>query len=80
MKGVGRETVLTLASAHALVKLDDGTVVGDPMEKITLDVMEWTLGNGEYRDVPFLFFSALTQVFQAIQSLPRKMTLPMAPN
>lgn len=47
VKEVGRETVLTLAAAHALVKLDDGTIVGDPMEKTTLDAMEWTLGNGE---------------------------------
>ena len=47
MKEVARETVLTLATAHALVKLDDGTVVGDPMEKTTLDSMDWTLGNGE---------------------------------
>lgn len=47
VKEVGRETVLTLAAAHALVKLDDGTVVGDPMEKITLDAMEWTVGNSE---------------------------------
>lgn len=57
VKEVGRETILTLAAAHALVKLDDGTVVGDPMEKTTLDAMEWTLGNGEYGDAPFLFFS-----------------------
>ena len=63
MKEVGRETVLTLATAHALVKLDDGTIVGDPMEKTTLDAMEWTLGNGGYKNVPFLLFSALTQDF-----------------
>ena len=47
MKEVGRGTVLTLAAAHALVKLDDGVIVGDPMEKTTLDAMDWTLGNGE---------------------------------
>lgn len=47
VKEVGKETVLTLAAAHALVKLDDGTIVGDPMEKTTLDSMEWTVGNGE---------------------------------
>ena len=45
MKEVRRETVLTLAAAHALVKLDDGTIVGDPMERTTLDAMGWTLGN-----------------------------------
>jgi cation-transporting ATPase 13A1 len=63
VKEVGRETVLTLAAAHALVKLDDGTIVGDPMEKTTLDAMEWTLGNGEYRNPTYLFFSSLIQVF-----------------
>ena len=46
MKETSRETTLCLAAAHALVKLDDGTVVGDPMEKTTLDSLEWTLGKG----------------------------------
>jgi cation-transporting ATPase 13A1 len=41
-----RETMLCLAAAHALVKLDDGTVVGDPMEKTTLDALEWNLAKG----------------------------------
>ena len=46
VKETSRETTLCLAAAHALVKLDDGTVVGDPMEKTTLDSLEWTLGKG----------------------------------
>ena len=56
MKEVGKETILTLATAHALVKLDDGTIVGDPMEKTTLDAMEWTVGNGE-QEIPLPGFS-----------------------
>lgn len=40
------ETTLTLASAHALVLLDDG-VVGDPMEKTTLDALDWKLSTGD---------------------------------
>jgi cation-transporting ATPase 13A1 len=40
------ETTLTLASAHALVLLDDG-VVGDPMEKTTLDALNWKLSTGD---------------------------------
>ena len=37
-------TSLVLGSAHALVKLDDGEVVGDPMEKATLEAVGWELG------------------------------------
>ncbi|KAM9938671.1 hypothetical protein OXX80_001851 [Metschnikowia pulcherrima] len=32
-----------LGSAHALVKLDDGEVVGDPMEQATLKAANWTV-------------------------------------
>lgn len=41
-----QETSLTLASAHALVLLDDG-VIGDPMEKTTLDALKWKLNSGD---------------------------------
>ncbi|KAA8894991.1 putative cation transporting ATPase [Sphaerosporella brunnea] len=37
-------TTLVLATAHALVKLDEGEIVGDPMEKATLQALGWTLG------------------------------------
>lgn len=40
----GLETTLVLASAHALVKLDEGEIVGEPMEKATLAVLGWTIG------------------------------------
>ena len=40
----GIETTLVLATAHALVKLDEGEIVGDPMEKATLTALGWTLG------------------------------------
>lgn len=40
------ETTITLAAAHALVLLDDG-VVGDPMEKATLDSIHWGLSKGD---------------------------------
>lgn len=41
---VGTETTLVLATAHALVKLDDGDIVGEPMEKATLQSLGWKLG------------------------------------
>ncbi|EHA23249.1 hypothetical protein ASPNIDRAFT_207175 [Aspergillus niger ATCC 1015] len=44
---VGLDTTLVLASAHALVKLDEGEVVGDPMEKATLKWLGWTLGKND---------------------------------
>lgn len=40
-------TTLVLATAHALVKLDEGEIVGDPMEKATLTSLGWTLGRGD---------------------------------
>jgi cation-transporting ATPase 13A1 len=44
---VGSETTLVLATAHALVKLDEGDIVGDPMEKATLTSLGWTLGKND---------------------------------
>lgn len=41
-----RDTILCLAASHALVRLDDGTIVGDPMEKTTLDALGWQLNKG----------------------------------
>lgn len=36
-------TSYVLGSAHALVRLDDGDVVGDPMEQATLSAAHWTV-------------------------------------
>lgn len=48
VKATSRETTLALAAAHALVRLDDGTVVGDPMERTTLDALNWQLSKGDH--------------------------------
>lgn len=37
----------TLASAHALVLLEDGEVVGDPLEQTTLKSLGWSLGKND---------------------------------
>ncbi|KAF2722993.1 hypothetical protein K431DRAFT_283498 [Polychaeton citri CBS 116435] len=43
----GINTALTLATAHALVKLEDGDIVGEPMEKATLQSLGWVLGKND---------------------------------
>ncbi|KAK5086529.1 putative cation-transporting ATPase 1 [Lithohypha guttulata] len=40
-------TMLVLGSAHALVRLEEGDIVGDPMEKATLNALNWTLGKND---------------------------------
>ncbi|KAI0319700.1 endoplasmic reticulum Ca-transporting P-type ATPase [Amylostereum chailletii] len=47
VKETSRETTLALAGAHALVRLDDGTIVGDPMEKTTLEALEWQISKND---------------------------------
>lgn len=44
---VGLHTTLVLATAHALVKLEDGDIVGEPMEQATLKSLGWTLGRND---------------------------------
>ena len=44
---VSMQTTLVLSTAHALVKLDEGEIVGDPMEKATLTSLGWGLGKND---------------------------------
>ncbi|KAJ3156879.1 hypothetical protein HDU86_003414 [Geranomyces michiganensis] len=43
---VSARTSQVLAAAHALVMLEDG-IIGDPMEKNTLESVQWTLTKGD---------------------------------
>lgn len=47
VQGAGLATTLVLATAHALVRLDEGEIVGDPMEKATLTSLGWSLGKND---------------------------------
>ncbi|XP_006456125.1 endoplasmic reticulum Ca-transporting P-type ATPase [Agaricus bisporus var. bisporus H97] len=84
VKEVSRETTLCLATAHALVKLDDGTTVGDPMEKTTLDALEWSLNKGDIV-APTTPSGSKLQVhirrrFQFSSALKRMSTVSTLPN
>lgn len=62
VKETSRETTLCLAAAHALVLLDDGTVVGDPMEKTTLEALDWKLSKGALLSVSESWYQLLDAV------------------
>ncbi|KAF8816406.1 endoplasmic reticulum Ca-transporting P-type ATPase [Phlegmacium glaucopus] len=83
VKETSRETILCLAAAHALVTLDDGTLVGDPMEKTTLDALEWTLGKGDTvtpaRNSAYKTQLTIRRRFQFSSALKRMSTISSLP-
>ncbi|SCU88127.1 LAMI_0D08878g1_1 [Lachancea mirantina] len=44
-KEANLDTSLVIGAAHALVLMTDGELVGDPMEKATLNACDWRVGN-----------------------------------
>ena len=58
------KTTHCLAAAHALVRLDDGTIVGDPMEKTTLDALKWQLNKGMHYEALLPLLSLMNFLFR----------------
>lgn len=77
------ETKLTLASAHALVLLEDGVIVGDPMERTTLDALDWQLTKGDNispkdKEVAYSAQINVRRRFQFSSAMKRMSTLSYA--
>ncbi|KAI5451460.1 putative cation-transporting ATPase 1 [Naganishia albida] len=77
------DTKLTLGSAHALVLLEDGVIVGDPMERTTLDALEWQLQKGDHispktKDAAFSAQIHVRRRFQFSSAMKRMSTLSYA--
>ncbi|WVF71386.1 hypothetical protein IAT40_006190 [Kwoniella sp. CBS 6097] len=76
----GKNTTLTLAAAHALVLLEDGTIVGDPMEKTTLSALDWKLSKGDNispnsKDAPHKSQINIRRRYQFSSALKRMSTI-----
>ena len=85
VKNTARETTLALAAAHALVRLDDGTIVGDPMERTTLDALSWQLAKGDQvspvdASAPHRTQIIIRRRFQFSSALKRMSTVSSLPN
>ena len=75
VKETSKETTLCLAAAHALVKLDDGTIVGDPMERTTLEALNWQINKGISFLLSIQHSGPLRPRSQVIQSHQRMLML-----
>ncbi|KDN43683.1 putative SPF1-P-type ATPase [Tilletiaria anomala UBC 951] len=80
VKDSDKDTTLTLAAAHALVLLEDG-VVGDPMEKTTLEALDWKLNKGDVlnpsviKNSPHKYQVQIRRRFQFSSALKRMSTV-----
>ena len=65
--------MLCLVAVHALVWLDNGTMIGDLMEKMTLEVLDWKLSKSFF--VPYEPCMMLTKL--VLQETPLHLSLPL---
>ncbi|KAG8971138.1 hypothetical protein FRB90_010584, partial [Tulasnella sp. 427] len=85
VKDTAKETTLCLAAAHALVQLDDGTIVGDPMERTTLEALDWKITKGGQvspasATAPHRSVITIRRRFQFSSALKRMSTISTLPN
>ncbi|KAG8985011.1 hypothetical protein FRB93_006112 [Tulasnella sp. JGI-2019a] len=85
IKDTTKETTWCLAAAHSLVQLEDGTVAGDPMERATIDALEWKIGKGDQATpatptAPHRSVIQIRRRFQFSSALKRMSTISTMPN
>lgn len=69
------QTALVIGAAHALVKLDDGDIVGDPMEKATLKALEWKVEKNDATSKPGTGKVKILRRFQFSSALKRSSSI-----
>ncbi|EJT96565.1 hypothetical protein DACRYDRAFT_25648 [Dacryopinax primogenitus] len=80
VKEAGQDTTWCLASAHALVLLDEDGLVGDPMEKSAIEAMAWKVSKGDtiapiQKDAPHKATINIRRRYQFSSALKRMSTV-----